>query len=37
VTGVEVELISTDVEVATEDGVFDRWVGGFVELGKVDV
>ncbi|KAF2657265.1 Di-copper centre-containing protein, partial [Lophiostoma macrostomum CBS 122681] len=37
VIGVEVELISTDVEIATEDGVFDRWVGGFVELGKVDV
>lgn len=30
-------LISTEVELATEDGVFDRWVGGFKEHGKVDV
>ncbi|ORX94962.1 hypothetical protein BCR34DRAFT_525763 [Clohesyomyces aquaticus] len=37
VEGIKVVLISTEVEVAEKDDVFDRWVGGFVEHGEVDI
>lgn len=33
--GLEVSLISTAVEVAQSDDVFDRWVGGFKEHGLI--
>ncbi|KAF2182933.1 Di-copper centre-containing protein [Zopfia rhizophila CBS 207.26] len=37
VQGLKVNLISTEVEVAQSDDVFDRWVGGFKRHGEVDV
>ncbi|KAF2123203.1 common central domain of tyrosinase-domain-containing protein [Lophiotrema nucula] len=36
VKDLKVSLISTKVEVAQSDDVFDRWVGGFKEHGEVD-
>jgi tyrosinase len=37
VQGLKVNLISTEVEIAPSDDVFDRWVGGFKRHGEVDV
>lgn len=37
VSGLKLKLISTEVEIAQSDDVFDRWVGGFKEHGEVDV
>jgi tyrosinase len=36
VRGLTVALISTEVEIAQRDDVFDRWVGGFKSYGEVD-
>lgn len=36
VNGAKVELVSTQVQVASEESTFDRWVGGFVSYGIVD-
>jgi len=37
VQGLKVSLVSTEVEVAQSEDVFDRWVGGFKRHGEVDV
>lgn len=36
VQGLTMSLISTEVEIAQSDDVFDRWVGGFKRHGEVD-
>ncbi|KAF2733977.1 Di-copper centre-containing protein [Polyplosphaeria fusca] len=35
VHGISMKLVSTKVEIAQSDDVFDRWVGGFIEHGEV--
>lgn len=37
IPGVEVALVSTEVEYANSEDVFDRWVGGYTEYGLLDV
>jgi len=36
VANLRVRLISTRVEMAQSEEEFDRWVGGFVQLGVVE-
>lgn len=36
VPNIKVTLISTKVEIAQSDAEFDRWVGGFTELGAIE-
>lgn len=36
VANLKVGLISTQVEIAKSEEEFDRWVGGFKQLGAID-
>lgn len=36
IPGIEVNLLSTEVEFSNRDDEFDLWVGGYTEFGLVD-